>query len=180
MQYDAMKKDINSGVTEEEFYNYLDSIRERHAEGGIFSQPHYALFAEDGAEAVIPLSSKYRSKALPIFMQTAGILGFNLSDAITSQTSITSIPSIGSVKLPQINTGLDKQDSSGSDSIRDGIEEALFGVINQLISQGYLTKGGANNYNANTDSVLRLLARLLAPYLTAQTSNISNSGFTIR
>ena len=112
----------------------LDFLNQHHAEGGIFSQPHYALFAEDGAEAVIPLSSKYRSEALPIFMQTAGILGFNLSDAITSQTSITSIPSIGSVQLPQINTGLDKQDSSGSDSIRDGIEEALFGVINQLIS----------------------------------------------
>lgn len=180
MQRDAMKKDLNSGVTEEEFYNYLNSLPTRHAEGGIFSQPHYALFAEDGAEAVIPLSNKYRSQALPIFMQTASILGFNLSDAITSQTAITSIPSIGSVQLPQINTGLDKQDSSGSDSIKDGIEEALFGVINQLISQGYLTKGGANNYNANTDSVLRLLARLLAPYLTAQTSNISNSGFTIR
>ena len=180
MQQDAMKKDIHGGVTEDEFYDFLNSLPIRHAEGGIFSQPHYALFAEDGAEAVIPLSSKYRSKALPIFMQTAGILGFNLSDAITSQTSITSIPSIGSVQLPQINTGLDKQDSSGSDSIRDGIEEALFGVINQLISQGYLTKGGANNYTANTDSILRLLARLLAPYLTAQTSNISNFGFTIR
>lgn len=151
-----------------------------HAEGGIFSHPHYALFAEDGAEAVIPLSNKYRSEALPIFMQTASILGFNLRDAITSQTSITSIPSIGSVQLPQIDTGLDKQDPSGPDSIRDGIEEALFSVINQLISQGYLTKGGANNYTANSDSVLRMLARLLAPYLTAQTSNISNSGFTIR
>ena len=179
--WDQFKSQYSGNIENATNTEALDFLNQHlHAEGGIFSQPHYALFAEDGAEAVIPLSSKYRSKALPTFMQTANILGFNLSDAITSQTSITSIPSIGSVQLPQINTGLNKQDSSRSDSIRDGIEEALFGVINQLISQGYLTKGGANNYNANSDSVLRLLARLLAPYLTAQTSNISNSGFTIR
>ncbi|SEO98620.1 phage tail tape measure protein [Propionispora vibrioides] len=46
-----------------------------HADGGIFSTPHVALFAEEGAEAVIPLNPSRRARALELWMQTGEALG---------------------------------------------------------------------------------------------------------
>lgn len=46
-----------------------------HAEGGIFSTPHIAAFAEDGPEAVIPLSPKYRFQGYEIWQRAGEELG---------------------------------------------------------------------------------------------------------
>lgn len=46
-----------------------------HAEGGIFSTPHIAAFAEDGPEAVIPLSPKYRFRGYEIWQRAGEELG---------------------------------------------------------------------------------------------------------
>ena len=46
-----------------------------HAEGGIFSTPHIAAFAEDGPEAVIPLSPKYRVQGYEIWQRAGEELG---------------------------------------------------------------------------------------------------------
>lgn len=43
-----------------------------HATGGIFNRPHVALFAEEGEEAAIPLSSKHRGRGRSIWA-SAGI-----------------------------------------------------------------------------------------------------------
>lgn len=47
----------------------------KHATGGIFTVPHLAQFAEDGAEAVIPLSDKYRARGLELWNKAGNILG---------------------------------------------------------------------------------------------------------
>ena len=47
----------------------------RHQFGGIFTRPHLGLFAEAGPEAVIPLSSRLRSRGLDLLKQTSRYLG---------------------------------------------------------------------------------------------------------
>ena len=46
-----------------------------HAAGGIFDRPHMAMFAEDGAESIIPLKPSRRSRALEIWQKTGEALG---------------------------------------------------------------------------------------------------------
>lgn len=46
-----------------------------HAEGGIMTRPHLGLVAEDGAEAIIPLSGKRRARGLSIWEKTGEMLG---------------------------------------------------------------------------------------------------------
>ncbi|EMT38139.1 tape measure domain containing protein [Thermoanaerobacter thermohydrosulfuricus WC1] len=46
----------------------------KHAAGGIFTQPHLALVAEAGPEAIIPLSG-YRSRAMNLWLETGRQLG---------------------------------------------------------------------------------------------------------
>lgn len=43
--------------------------------GGIFDTPHLALFAEDGEEAAIPLSSKHRARGVDLWTQAGVKLG---------------------------------------------------------------------------------------------------------
>lgn len=46
-----------------------------HADGGIFSTPHLALFAEDGPEAVVPLSPNRRGQGMGVLGMASAILG---------------------------------------------------------------------------------------------------------
>jgi hypothetical protein len=46
-----------------------------HADGGILSRPHIGLVAEDGAEAIIPLSAKRRERGLSLWEKAGEILG---------------------------------------------------------------------------------------------------------
>jgi len=46
-----------------------------HAYGGIISRPHLGLIAEAGPEAIIPLSSRMRPRALELWQQTGELLG---------------------------------------------------------------------------------------------------------
>ncbi|WP_020007411.1 phage tail tape measure protein [Salinicoccus albus] len=46
-----------------------------HARGGIFDQPHFAEIAEEGPEAVIPLSANQRGRANQIYDQVGGAIG---------------------------------------------------------------------------------------------------------
>lgn len=50
-------------------------IPELHAKGGIFSQPHMGVIAENGPEAIIPLSDKARG--VPLLLQAANSLGLS-------------------------------------------------------------------------------------------------------
>ena len=50
---------------------------EIHAKGGIMTKPHLGLVAEDGPEAIIPLSDK--SRGVDVLMQAADLLGVSFS-----------------------------------------------------------------------------------------------------
>lgn len=53
----------------------------KHATGGIFTTPHYALFAEEaGGEAVIPLNGKRRDRAISLWQETGEKLGMMNKD----------------------------------------------------------------------------------------------------
>ncbi|GHU43905.1 hypothetical protein FACS1894111_10290 [Clostridia bacterium] len=52
---------------------YSDATK--HASGGIMTSPHVGLVAEDGAEAIIPLSGKRRERGLALWEQTGELLG---------------------------------------------------------------------------------------------------------
>jgi len=46
-----------------------------HATGGILTRPHMGLVAEDGPEAIIPLSSKRRQRAMVLWQRAGQMLG---------------------------------------------------------------------------------------------------------
>lgn len=46
-----------------------------HATGGFFGQPHIGLIAEDGPEAIIPLSGSKKSRGLSLWQQAGRMLG---------------------------------------------------------------------------------------------------------
>lgn len=46
-----------------------------HAEGGVLTRPHLGLVAEDGPEAIIPLSGKRRERGISLWEQAGELLG---------------------------------------------------------------------------------------------------------
>lgn len=46
-----------------------------HAEGGIITKPHVGMVGEDGPESIIPLSRKYRNRAVQLWEETGDRLG---------------------------------------------------------------------------------------------------------
>ncbi len=63
-----------SGASESASAGYT-AATEKHAEGGIMTRPHVGLVAEDGAEAIIPLSSKRRERGISLWEKAGQILG---------------------------------------------------------------------------------------------------------
>lgn len=57
-----------------------------HADGGIMTSPHVGLVAEAGPEAIIPLSSARRGRAMSLYREVGGILGVG-SGSVTSNTN---------------------------------------------------------------------------------------------
>lgn len=57
------------------FSSGKSAATEKHAEGGIMTQPHVGLVAEDGAEAIIPLSGKRRERGLDLWERAGRMLG---------------------------------------------------------------------------------------------------------
>ncbi len=119
-----IKEEIKNGIT-----NFFNNIREKingiwgnvqntfssgfrvasikgttakHAEGGIMTSPHVGLVAEDGAEAIIPLSSKRRNRGLNLWEQAGRLLGVKPY----AEGGITKIPM--SSKKPEGSIGVDK------------------------------------------------------------------------
>lgn len=52
-----------------------DENAEAHANGGIMTRPHLGLVAEDGAEAIIPLSGKRRQRGISLWERAGKLLG---------------------------------------------------------------------------------------------------------
>ena len=52
-------------------------LPQKHATGGILTRPHLGLVAEEGPEAIIPLSPSKRHRGLELWQQTGAMLGMN-------------------------------------------------------------------------------------------------------
>lgn len=63
-----------SGASESASAGY-SAATEKHAEGGIMTSPHIGLVAEDGAEAIIPLSGKRRNRGIDLWEKAGQMLG---------------------------------------------------------------------------------------------------------
>jgi len=62
-----------------------------YAKGGILTRPHLGMVAEAGPEAVIPLSTQMRGRALKLWQQTGEILGTNKISSINTNIQNTAI-----------------------------------------------------------------------------------------
>ena len=110
---------------------------DRHALGGIFNKPHIGLFAEDGPEAVIPLSSKYRERALGLWHGVGEIISEPKVAPPVPFKKIT-----GTIEAPRITipSGGGSKDISNSTQIvfKDG---AIIVSVENLASQSEIKKG---------------------------------------
>lgn len=69
---------VIGGVTEAASAGYASATEggaKKHAEGGIMTSPHIGLVAEDGAEAIIPLSGKRRNRGIDLWEKAGQMLG---------------------------------------------------------------------------------------------------------
>lgn len=56
--------------------SYFEKLFDKeHADGGFMTRPHVGLVAEDGAESIIPLSPKRRSRGIALWQETGRRLG---------------------------------------------------------------------------------------------------------
>lgn len=56
---------------------HLSLVSSKHAWGGIMNTPHTAMVAEDGPEAIIPLSASKNQRGIDLWEQTGRTLGVN-------------------------------------------------------------------------------------------------------
>lgn len=79
-----------------------------HATGGIFNTPHVALFAEEGAEAVIPLNPSRRARALEIWEETGNALGVRkyADGGLSGSVSANPLSGLVPVATPKSSGGL--------------------------------------------------------------------------
>ena len=97
-----------------------------HAAGGIFNTPHLALFAEEGAEAIIPLNPNRRARALEIWEQTGNALGVQAyaDGGMTSSVAPSPLAGLLAGAAPQGGGGLTIENIDLS-IVNDVDEEAL-------------------------------------------------------
>jgi len=67
--------EVNVNVSVNSNTNGYSDDGTKHANGGILTHPHFGLVAEDGAEAIIPLSGKRRSRGISLWERAGRLLG---------------------------------------------------------------------------------------------------------
>ena len=88
-----------------------------HAEGGIFSTPHFGVFAEAGPEAFIPIRDKERGTQ--VWLETGEMLGL-----LNSDTAPVSRNSVG--KLSAYHQGLlDDLDKVANETINQTTNQSI-------------------------------------------------------
>ncbi len=110
-----------------------------HAAGGILSTPHMGLVAEDGPEAIIPLSGKRRARSIDIWQRAGQALGVR-TYARGGMPDMPA-PAYGGINMGGVNVNitLESRDTPANDisnngskiadevarAIADGLERAL-------------------------------------------------------
>lgn len=112
------------------------NIKEGHAEGGIFDQPHVAWFAENGPEAAIPLDGS--ANAISLWQKTGELLGM---DGLTggSEPLSAGVENVSNMGTPEVNISYSPQlHFSGSAASREeieGIMESEQDKFNRMMNQ---------------------------------------------
>ena len=99
------------------------NVKEGHAEGGIFDQPHVAWFAENGPEAAIPLDRS--ANAISLWLKTGELLGM---DGLTggSEPLLAGVENASYMGAPEVNISYSPQlYFSESTASREKIEEIM-------------------------------------------------------
>lgn len=115
----------------------------RNAEGGIYTRPIWTWAAEDGAEAIIPLTDK--SRGIPLLMQAAQALGVmpqsatNTTNANTT-TSLNTLTQSPTYRVMDVMTSLTSGSTNTTASIVDAANTLLEGAITRSLN----TEGGTS------------------------------------
>ena len=125
-----------AGRTREEKYG-----TPAHAEGGIMTSPHIGLVAEDGAEAIIPLSGKRRDRGLSLWKETGRMLGVQeyAEGGIAGKIPITNSGSssitvdIGGVDIGGFNITVDG--NGKPDDIVEIIRSNITGLTDEIAGE---------------------------------------------
>jgi hypothetical protein len=107
----------------------------KHATGGIFTTPHYALFAEEpGGEAVIPLNGKRRDRAISLWQETGEKLGLG--------TEKKNVGNQSSYFTTGNRSRFNPKESPDYDTGDDGSYKPSYGF--ETYSPQVITTGGSN------------------------------------
>ncbi|ADQ06512.1 phage tail tape measure protein, TP901 family [Caldicellulosiruptor hydrothermalis 108] len=138
------KKSITQRILEP-FRNIQRWIR-GYSTGGILTRPHIGMVAENGPEAIIPLSADKRNRALALWTETGRILGVQhyTEDSLLGRIPVLSAPNSVVINAP-VYLNFDLQGLIGSvvfenkneiekniDALCDKIGEALKDVFNNI------------------------------------------------
>ncbi|GHV17893.1 hypothetical protein FACS189425_05180 [Clostridia bacterium] len=139
---------------------YSDATK--HASGGIMTSPHFGLVAEDGAEAIIPLSGKRRGRGLALWEQTGELLGVKpyaeggIAGVATGATDNAEAPQ------PIIPAGKENGDGYGSIppiTITNTIGDMVFHI--------------ENDGNTSTDDIVRVISENIDVFTNRISYNIA-------
>lgn len=119
-----------------------------HAVGGFLTRPHYGLVAEAGPEAIIPLSTRMRARAMDLWLETGRRLGARpyaegglvgtMTEGWREKIPVSSVPSLALPGPATINlnfdlTGLVRQVVIESrDDIDDAVDRITDTIANNL------------------------------------------------
>ena len=112
-----------------------------HASGGLFAQPHMGLVAEDGAEAIIPLSGKRRQRGLELWEQAGQMLGVKPYSGGGIVPSFPSTASDGTatvtVNMGGINLSVHVNSQGGADEnkISQTVRDAVLGLVDDMVDK---------------------------------------------
>jgi hypothetical protein len=123
----------------------------KHASGGLFNHPHLGLVAEDGPEAIIPLSTKRRSSGLSLWKEAGRLMG-------AEQYAGGGI--VGNV------TPLHSKSSASSRSDDGPVQVSLAGnSFHFHISGGDNAKDIVKQIESHADEIVNIISLKLAPKL---------------
>lgn len=114
----------------------------KHAEGGILSNPHLGLVAEDGPEAIIPLGTKRRKRGLDLWRKAGQALGVTAYANGGIVGSIQRGATASGVNVGGVTVNISVDGGNGTlvetlNSQSDEIKEAITGILYSALSESF-------------------------------------------
>jgi len=132
----------------------------KNARGGIYSNPVLSILAEEGREAVIPLDSSSRAKAL--WRNAGKELGM---EPVEDKTPYSTVPGTRGIQLYNSFKKAGRTDAGyGFGNARESIQSGSINITNspQITIQGNADKKVVNNaLSANNAEIMKLIKKVL-------------------